>query len=72
MKVREPALILGEIGNRDWLITYEWISSFDSILVNTTDIYTARPGNLFVETTFSTVTLNTNNKLDVNYYCWVS
>lgn len=61
------------IGTGNWSVNYTWTSSCDSTYVNATGIYNETTATaLFAETTFTTVTLNTNDQLQIIYYTWVS
>jgi hypothetical protein len=60
-------------GTGAWNITYQWTSSCDSVIVNATGLYNATGTNqLFAETTFTSVTLQTNDKLNVTWGLQVS
>jgi hypothetical protein len=64
---------LTSINTGNWSISYQWTSTCDNVIVNATGIYnTTASGNLFAETTFATTTLQTNDKINVTYYTWVS
>jgi hypothetical protein len=58
------------IGN--WSLTYQWTSTCDNSIVNATGIYDSVSNTLFAETTFTTVTLQNGDKLNVTYTIWVS
>jgi hypothetical protein len=60
-------------GTGAWNITYQWTSTCDNVIVNATGLYNATGTNqLFAETTFTTVTLQTNDKLNVTWGLTVS
>lgn len=51
-----------------WNISYQWTSTCDNKIVNATGLYNATGINtLFAETTFATVILNTNDKINVTW-----
>lgn len=58
----------------NWSIQYQWTSTCDSKLVNTTALFNATSaGTMLAGGTFSSaVTLNTGDKLNVTYHTWVS
>jgi len=60
-------------GTGNWSVSGVWTSSCDNVYVNATGTYnTTSSGNLFQETTFTTVTLQTNDQLNVTYYTWLT
>ena len=63
---------LKDEGTGNWSITYEWTSACDGAIMNATGIYnTTMPGNLFAEANYTSVTLNTGEKLNITYFIWV-
>lgn len=56
-----------------WNVTHEWTSACDNMGINETGLYNGTSSQiLFAETTFSTVTLMTNDKLNVTWGLQVS
>ncbi|MBI3413070.1 MAG: hypothetical protein HY051_03255 [Candidatus Aenigmarchaeota archaeon] len=58
------------VGN--WTLTREFTSSCDSMPINGTGLYNSSSGSfLFAENTFTTATLQTNDKINITWFIWV-
>ncbi len=64
------------LGAGNTSLYYTWTATADAQSVNATGIYNTSvattPAQLFAETTFPNVVLNTNDQITVNYTWWVS
>lgn len=56
----------------NWTVMKEFTSTCDAIPVNGTGLYNSSTGNfLFAENTFTTATLQTNDKINITWFIWV-
>jgi len=56
-----------------WNVTYQWTSTCDNVIVNATGLYNDTFTNqLFAETTFTSVTLQTNDRINVTWGLTIS
>ncbi|MFH1473843.1 MAG: hypothetical protein ABIE55_03015 [Candidatus Aenigmatarchaeota archaeon] len=57
-------------GIGQWNVTYTWTSSCDNAIVNATGMYNST--HLFAENIFTSVTLQTNDQINVTWGIWVT
>ena len=71
----EASITWSSVGTGNISASYEWTSTCDNIVVNTTGLKCSACGastDFFAGNSFTDVTLQTNDKINVTWYIWVT
>ena len=68
-----PGATYASIGTGNWSLTHTWTSSCNSEVVNTTALFNdSSGGTMFAGNSFTSVTLQANDQLNVTWTIWVT